>query len=265
MANSQYINLFGVDAEWEPWDGNSFGEKEDFGLIDEISATYSEESIDHTSRKCGQVGTTDRTASAKIKGEGSMVVPEISPRMISRAFKGPLTETPVPAGTATETQVTIDVLETEYSIGIKKLSNVHVWDTTGGTGVEYTEGTDYTMNYDRGTITAIDGGAIAAGSDVFVISDNAAYNDWHVAGFSGQAPMGKLTIHSCAVESGMDVTYVFELIRLSMDGDFNMVSAEDFLTIPLKIDMMADSTITDPNKSRLINIYGADTINPDGQ
>ena len=265
MADSQYINLFGVDAEWEPWDGNSFGPKEKFGLIDEISATYSEESIDHTSRQCGQVGTTDRTASSKIKGEGSITSPEVSPKMISRAFKGPLTETPVAEATATENPVTIDTLGIEYAIGLKHISNVHVWDTAGGTGVEYTEGTDYTINYTRGTITAIDGGAITAGSDVYVIADNEAYNDWHVAGFSGQAPSGKLTVHSCAVETGMDVTYVFELIRLSMDGDYNMVSAEDFLAIPLKIDMMSDSTITDPNKSKLINIYGADTVKPDGQ
>ena len=265
MADSSYINLFGVDAEWEPWDGSSFGPKEPFGLIDELSATYTEESISHTSRQCGQVGTSDRTATATLEGTGSILTPEISPRMISRAFKGPLSETAVAAGTATENSVTIAALGTAYSIGLKHLSNVAVWDTAGQTGTQYTEGTDYTIHYTRGTITAIEGGAISASDVVFVTADNEAYSDWHVAAFTGQAPMGKLTVNSCAVETGMDVTYVFELIRLSMDGDYSMVSAEDFLTIPLKMDMVSDSTITDPNKSKLMNAYGADTINPDGQ
>ena len=262
MAATDYINLFGVKAYWRPYEGGAFQDEEDFGLIDELTTTFSEDSIKHTSRQCGSVGIADRTASSSIEITGTIVTPEISPNMIARAFKGKLTETPVPAGTATENQVTITTLGVEYDIGLKQLSNVEVWDTAGQTGVQYTEGTDYTIDYGMGKITGLSGGSITAGSDVFVTADNEAYNDWSVAGFTQSAATGKLRVVACAVEDGMDVEYVFEKVSLAMDGDYSAVSAEDFLTMTLGMSIGVDDTITDPNKSKTINIYGADTINP---
>ncbi len=264
MAQTSYINLFGVQAFWSPFDGSTFGTEEDFGLIDEISTTFSEDSLKHTSRQCGSVGIADRTASSSIEITGSIVSPEISPNMISRAFKGKLTEAPVAAGTATENSVTCTLTDTRYPVGLSHLSNVSVWGTTGQTGVEYVETTDYIINYEYGTITAVEGGAITAGNEVFVTADNAAYNAWSVAGFTSSAVQGKLRVIACAVEDGMDVEYTFEKVSLSMDGDYSIVSAEDFLTIPLKMDVLIDDSITDPNKSKTVNIRGFDTISPTG-
>ena len=265
MANTSYINLFGVQAYWQPFDGATFGEKEEFGLIDEISCNFSEDSLKHTSRQCGSVGIADRTASASIEIGGTIVSPEISPNMLARAFKGTLTETPVSAGTATEKAVTPVTFGIAKLIGLQHLSNAEVWDTTGATGTQYVEGTDYTLNYTYGAITILSTGSMTEGVEIFVTVDNAAYNDWHIAGFATSAAIGKLTVYACAVETGMDVTYVFEKVQLAMDGDFAMVSAEDFLTMTLGMTVLTDDLITDPNKSKTINIYGADTINPTGQ
>jgi len=260
-----YINLFGVQAFWTPYVSGAFGAEEEFGLIDEISTSFSEDSKKHISRQCGSVGIADRTASSSIEITGTIVTPEVSPKMLARAFSGKLTETTVPAATATEKSMTITAVDTYYAIGAAHLSNVEVWDTTGQTGVQYAEGTDYVVNYTRGTIQALSTGSIGAGSDVFVTYDNAAYNDWKIAGFSASAAQGKLRVIACAVEDGMDVEYTFELVSLSMDGDFAIVSAEDFLTMSLKMDVLSDGTITDPNKSKTVNITGYDTINPTGQ
>ncbi len=263
--NTQYINLFGVQAFWTPFESGAFGAEEDFGLIDELSTTFTEESLKHISRQCGSVGIADRTASSSIEITGSIVTPEISPNMISRAFKGKLTENPVPLAAATEFPVTCTATDTRYAIGAAHLSNVEVWDTTGQTGVQYIETTDYIINYDYGTILAVEGGAIVGGTEVFVTADNAAYNEWAVAGFTTSAAQGKLRVVACAVEDGMDVEYTFELVSLSMDGDYSLVSAEDFLTMSLKMDVLSDSSITDPNKSKTINIRGFDTISPTGE
>ncbi len=260
-----YINLFGVQAYWTPYVSGAFGAEEDFGLIDELSTSFSEESLKHTSRQCGSVGIADRTASSSIEITGAIVTPEISPNMIARAFKGKLTELPVAAGTTTEAPVIMTLLDTRYAIGKAHLSSVEVWDTAGQTGVQYVETTDYVINYDYGTILAVDGGAITALDEVFVTFDNAAYNEWTIAGFTSSAAQGKLRVIACAVEDGMDVEYTFELVSLSMDGDYSIVSAEDFLAMPLKMDVLSDSTITDPNKSKTVNIRGFDTINPTGQ
>jgi len=264
MANNSYINLFGVQAFWTPYVSGAFGTEEEFGLIDELSTSFAEEAIKHTSRQCGSVGIPDRTASASIEITGSLVTPEISPRMIARAFKGKLTEAHIADATATEKSVTIVAMDIFQAIGTGHLSNVEVWDTTGQTGVQYVETTDYVVDYTRGTIRAVTGGAISAADAVFITFDNKEYNDWKVAGFTSTAAQGKLRVIACAVEDGMDVEYVFELVSLSMDGDYNIISAEDFLTMPLKIDVLSDNGITDPNKSKTVNIYGKDTITPDG-
>ncbi len=263
MARADYINLYGVQAYWRPYVGGVFEEEEEFGLIDEISVTFAEDSIKHTSRQCGSVGISDRTASSSIEITGSILTPEISPTMIARAFKGTLVNNNIAAGTATENSVTITALDTNCLIGLSHLTpgTLSVWDTTGQTGVEYTEGTDYSINYTHGIIVALTGGAITASDEVFVTADNLAYNHWTVAGFTGSAAVGKLRVIACAVEEGSDVEYTFEKVQLAMDGDYQMVSAEDFLTIPLKMDVLTDETVT-AGKSTTINIRGYDSITP---
>ena len=264
-ARTEYINLFGVTAYWQNWTGTVFDPIEVFALLDSISLTVEKSSITHNSRQCGSVGVTDRTASSTTDVKGTAVSPEMSPKMIARAWEGKLNNNPVSEGTATENAVTIEQLDMATSIGLAHLTNVSVWDTAGGTGVEYAEGTDYHIDYRLGNITAVTGGAISVSDEVFVIADNAAYNDWHVAAFTGGAAKGKLTLIGCPQDINADpVTYVVELAELSLEGDFNIVSAEDFLTMTLAISALADSTITDPNKSRLLNFYGQDSVNPTG-
>ncbi len=263
MARSDYINLFGVQAYWTPYEDGSFGTEEVFGLIDEMTVNFTEDSIKHTSRQCGSIGVADRTASASIEIGGSILSPEISPVMVSRAFKGQLVNNNIAAGTGTENEVTFTQFDYAQPIGLAHLisGTVEVWDTTGQTGIQYVEGTDYSINYTHGTITAISTGAIGATATVYVLSDNKAYNSWTIAGFTASAATGKLRVISCASEEGMDVEYTFEKVSLIMDGDYSIVSAEDFLQIPLKMSVLSDDTVTG-GKSTTINIRGYDSITP---
>ena len=121
----------------------------------------------------------------------------------------------------------------------------------------YVENTDYTINYDKGTITAIAGGAITAGDTVHTTYDNTAYKAWTIAAFTTKAATGKLRLEACAVE-GMDIEYTFEKITLKLNGSFSIVSAEDFASLALQATVLSDDLITDPSKSKIVNIRGDD-------
>ena len=53
------------------------------------------------------------------------------------------------------------------ALGHENVSKVRVHSTSGG-GTVYTEGTDYTVDYQAGLVMLIAGGAIAAAATVFV-------------------------------------------------------------------------------------------------
>ena len=257
MASSDYVTLSGVDGYWTPFISGAFTTEEDFGAIDEMTLNITEEELKHISKSCGSVGIADKTVVTKTDITAEITTPEISPKMLARAFRGTLTETPVASGTATENSVAITALDTAYDLTKRHVSNVEVWDTTGQSGTQYTENTDYTIDYNKGTITALSGGAISASDTVFVTFDNESYVAWTIAGFKGDQATGKLRIEACAVE-GMDIEYTFEKVTLQLSGSISLVSAEDFATIPLKANILADTTITDPSKSQTINIKGDD-------
>jgi len=257
MASSDYVTLSGVDGYWTPYTSGTFGTEEEFGAIDEMTLNITEDELKHISRACGSVGIADKTVTTKTDITAEIVTPEISPKMLARAFRGTLTENSISAGTATEDSVTIAELDTAYELTKRHVSNVEVWDTTGQTGTQYTENTDYSIDYDKGTITALSGGSISASDTVFVTFDNEAYVAWTIAGFKGDQATGKLRLEACA-EEGMDIEYTFEKVTLQMSGSMSLVSAEEFASITLKASILADTTITDPTKSQTINIKGDD-------
>lgn len=257
MAGTDYLTISGVDAFWTPFVSGAFTTEEPFGLIDEMSLNITEDELTHIARTCGSVGLADKVVTVKTEILADIVSPEISPTMLARAFKGTLTETPVASGTATEQAVTITVLDTEYDIGTKSLSNISVWDTTGETGVQYTETTDYIINYTTGTIQGVTGGAITALDEVFVTFDNAGYTAWTISAFTESSATGKLRLEACAVE-GMDIEYTFEKVSLKLSGSYSLVSAEDFASITLQATVLSDSLITNPALSKTINISGID-------
>jgi len=255
MAQTDYITLSGVDGFWTPFVNGKFETEEAFGLIDEFSLNISEEELQHISRSCGSVGLADKVVVKKTEILADIVTPEISPKMISRAFKGKLTTTSVPAGTVTAEAVVLTVLDVMYALTVGNVSAVVVKDDTDAT--TYVESTDYVVNYKTGEIKALTGGSITAGDTVHVNFENHKYDSWTIAAFTEKAATGKLRLKACAIE-GMDIEYTFEKITLKLNGSYSVVSAEDFATIALQGTVLADDLITDPSKSKLVNIKGDD-------
>ncbi len=259
-SSSDYVSLYGASLQWEPYEGGGvFGPMEEFGAADEIALNITDEDIKHISRSCGSVGIADKTALSSTEILMDIVSPEISPKMLSRAFRGVLTETPVSAALATEDQITVTTLGTYYDLSSRVITvnSVSCWDTAGQTGVEYTEGVDFNIDYDLGIFVAIVGGAITALSDVFVTFDNDAHTDFHIAAFKTTAATGRLTVKMCAVE-GQTYLYVFEKVSLKLNGSFSMVNADDFVSIPLQATVLANTDLVDSSKSQTLNLYGGD-------
>lgn len=258
MAGSDYITLSGIKAYWTPYISGAFTTEEDFGEIDELSLSITEEDLQHISRACGSVGVADKIAVTKTEILLDIVSPEVSPNMLARAFRGTLTETAVTSHVDQEDSVTFTAYATPETLSYRHLqTGVEVWDTTGQTGTQYVEGTDYTIDYDKGTITSISTGTIGATGTVFVTYTNDAYTAWVIAGLKGDTATGKLRCEACAVE-GMDIEYTFEKVSLKLNGSYSIISAEDFASIPLQGIALADTSITDPAKSQVINIKGDD-------
>lgn len=261
MDRSGYITINGVDGFWTPYINGAFTTEEEFGLIDELTLNITEEELKHISRSCGSVGSPDKVVVTSTDIVAEITTPEISPSMVARAFRGTLTETAVTAGTAVEDNITFTVLGTAYPLSKRHLTSgsVVVSTLTGGGGTVYTETTDYVVDYDKGTITAVNGGGITALDSLFVKYDHIAYTAWTVAGFKESQAVGKLRLLACAVE-GMDIEYTLEKISLKLNGSYSVVSAEDFASIPFSATLLADTSITDPGKSQLINIKGDDLV-----
>jgi len=255
MAQSDYITLSGIDGFWSPYVNGVFEAEEPFGLIDEFSLNITEEELKHISRTCGSVGIADKVVVKSTEILADIVTPEISPKMLARAFKGNLTETDVPEGTDVSGTVTVVALDMPYTVGSRHITAITVKDETDAT--TYVENTDYSVNYTTGMLTALTGGAITDGEIVNVIYSNHAYTSWTIAAFTTKAATGKLRLEACAVE-GMDIEYTFEKITLKLNGSFSIVSAEDFATLPLQGTVLSDDLITDPTLSKVINIKGDD-------
>lgn len=256
MANkTDYITLSGVQGFWKPYDNGAFGAEEEFGLIDEFSLNITEDELQHISRQCGSVGVADKVVVTKTEILADITSPEISPTMIARAFKGKLTSNTVAAGTDVAGTVTVTALDADEALPVRHIVAITVKDDTDT--VTYVEGTDYSVDYDKGTLRALAGGAISAGDTLHVTYSNKRYDAWSIAAFTSKAATGKLRLVACAVE-GMDIEYTFEKVTLKLNGSYNVVSAEDFASISLQATMLADDTITDPSKSKLINIKGDD-------
>ncbi len=256
MDKTNYITLSGVDGFWTPFENGVFGTEEHFGIIDEFSLNISEEELKHISRACGSVGLADKVVTKSTEIIADIVTPEISPVMLARAFKGKLTQNQVLAQTAVTASVAIDAYDTAYHIGHRHLSNVIVADGMNPIPA-YIEGTDYSIDYKEGTITIPPSSGIMSGTTVDVTYDNAKYTAWTIAAFTQKSATGKLRLKACALE-GMDIEYTFEKMTLKLSGSYSVVSAEDFATIALQATVLADTSITNTNKSQTINIKGDD-------
>lgn len=105
----------------------------------------------------------------------------------------------------------------------------------GGTGTSYVEGTDYTMNYDVGLLTLVDGGAITEGVDIEV--------DYIVAGhtrdrvISGSEPVEGAMIYVAFNPKGKNYDYYLPYVKITPNGDYAL-KGDEWQQIPFTIEAL---------------------------
>lgn len=106
---------------------------------------------------------------------------------------------------------------------------------TGGTGVSYVEGTDYTMNYDVGLLSLVEGGAITTGTDIEV--------DYVVAGhtrdrvISGSEPVEGAMMYVAFNPKGKNYDYYLPYVKITPNGDYAL-KGDEWQQIPFTIEAL---------------------------
>jgi len=254
MANSKYYNTGGGELYFTPITDGVLGTEVAFGQTENVSFNISVETITHdNTESC----TTfeDMNILKKVTGKLSIETLEISPDNLERAYLGKKVSTVVASGSGVSDTVTFTALDTAYDIGVKYLSNVVVKNSDDS--VTYVEGTDYTVNYDKGLITALSTGSIGAGDTCNLTYDNAAYTDYRVEAFIKSKLEGKLVFKSCA-SNGLSYTYTFHKVSLLASGDFGLKSPNEFSKLSFDGTMLSSDLVTGDGVSKLFKIEASE-------
>lgn len=116
--------------------------------------------------------------------------------------------------------------------GVRKVASVVV--KVGITAKTLT--TDYTVDLDRGRVTIVEGGTIADLDDIEVTYNITAHSvDRVVAGATKKE--GSLR-WVAANPDGPVTDYFFPWVKLGPNGDLSLVSAEEFINLPLAIEVL---------------------------
>lgn len=255
-SNSKYYNTGGGELSFVPIVNGVLGTEIDFGQTENVSFNVTTSSITHDNT---ETCTTfeDENILSKVTGKLTIETIEISPDNLERAYLGAKTSNTIALGTSVADTVTFTALDTPYYIGVKFLSNVVVKDS--GDTTTYVEGTDYTINLDKGMITALSGGGISAGATCNLTYDNASYNDITIEGFIQSKLEGKLIFKSCA-NNGLNYVYTFHKVSLLASGDFNLKSSTEFAKLSFEGTMLASEFVTATGQSKLFKIEASEKV-----
>ncbi len=106
---------------------------------------------------------------------------------------------------------------------------------TGGTGTSYIEGTDYTVDYDNGLLTIVDGGGIAEGTDLDVFFGVAASTRDRV--ISGSDAVEGALMFIAANPKGKDFNYYMPWIKVTPNGDYAL-KGDEWQQIPFNLEIL---------------------------
>ena len=254
-AQSKYYNTGGGELFFTPLVNGVLGTEAPFGGTENISFTSTVDNVTHDSTEAS-VTFEDKVILKKVTGKISIETVEISPEMLEKAFLGSYTPTTISAQTAQAYNVTVSAFDTALDVGVKKMSNVVVKDSSDTT--TYVENTDYTLDLEAGTITVLtSGGTIAVNDVLHVTADNASYTWINIEGFMNSKLEGELRFVSKPA-NGVAYVYTFHKVSLLASGDYSLKSSDAFSKLSFEGSMLASELITDPTKSKLFSIEGMD-------
>jgi hypothetical protein len=170
---------------------------------------------------------------------GAITFDKMKPRNLAYFFMGTSTILSQSSGSSTKETFTGVVLGARYQLGVsnaaptgvRSVSNVVVEDQ-GGTGSTYTLNTDYTVDAERGIVTILETGTIAADADLDITYDNGATSRTQV--ISGQAQIEGAIRFEADNPEGKDIDYLLPYVKLRPNGDLALIG-DDWMQASLNV------------------------------
>ncbi len=117
----------------------------------------------------------------------------------------------------------------------RKLTSFTLLDTTGGTGVAYTNGTDYVVeDLDNGLVFIPSTSTIVDGATVYADYIHGAYSGYSINARTSSSINCKMLFTGENLDSGELIRLTADSVELSPEGDFSLISADgEFLEFTL--------------------------------
>lgn len=213
------------------------------GNCSEVTINSETEKLDHFASTHG-VRVKDDSIILENTRTGTITTDDLSDDNVSIYSLGIAEKVSIAAGTTLEENFTGVAPGDVFQLGttnlrpegLRKVTTVVVTDGATPTPVTYVLNTDYVLDADRGRITILDGGAITDGDDIEVTYGNSAYSISKIAaGFLEKE--GRLRWVSDNPK-GPQRDYMFPWAKLAPNGDLNLVSGEDWATLPISVEIL---------------------------
>lgn len=124
------------------------------------------------------------------------------------------------------------------SIATTETSAVASWASatlTGGTGAALIEGTDYTVDYDRGFITFLADGVVNDGDDIDL--DYSVLGSTRALVISGSTPVEGAMMYVEQNPKGSNSVYMFPWVKISPNGDYAL-KGDEWQQIPFNLKVL---------------------------
>jgi hypothetical protein len=228
-------------------DGTFEGERL-IGNVPDFKLGVTSQSVKHYSSRRG-MKVQDREVPTQTDYSGDFMTDDVSPKNLAALFLG---DAAVAAQTAlaAQSEVFNDVDQgLTYQIGVggaghpAGLQQITVTSVKSADDVTtYVAGTDYTADGALGRVTIVVGGGIAAGADIKVHYDRLAASQEQVVS-SSNVVEGYIRFIAYNAE-GDNIDYYLPDVKLYPNGDFAIITDQDWQKLSFKLAINADANGT---------------------
>ena len=214
-------------------------EFEYFGTSKEYKYSFETETIEHTNSEGNSI-VTDLEVTKSKKATVNLTTEDLNKSVIAMAFGGDVIDVAQASGSVTDKEFTAVKASKVYDLGKVEVSNVVVtWDDDG-TDTESIENVDYSIDYKFGTIEIAEDGVLV-GKDIKVDYDFAK---------TTISTYGTLNKTSDEVslkfvgkpQHGKHTETIAHRVKLTMNGDYNLKSLEDFMSLTFSGKILEDAS-----------------------
>ena len=214
-----------------------------FGATNEVKLSFSTDKLEHKNSESATL-TTDLEVVKEVSAECSFTTEDLSKRVLALAFGGTYNETTQSSGSVTDEEHDGVIGGLVYDLAYKKVSNVVVkYTDDNGDDQTAVENTDYSVDYDFGTIEIAEGGAID-GKDIKVDYSYAEIKQVEFSSLDNVSMEVSLRFNAKNQVGKPKQTLIHRII-LALDGDYELKSSDKLNSLSFKGKVLKDETKPD--------------------